>query len=82
MNESKVIALDKPEEDERDALTEFLRQGAWRMLAQTEEAEVEAGTKPCTRLIHIRGVHRRMWERRVSRKLPLTRVLPPWCSSR
>ena len=42
MDESKVIALEKPGEDERDALTAVLRQGAWRMLAQTVEEEVEA----------------------------------------
>ena len=42
MNENKVIALEKPGTDERDALTAVLRQGAWRMLAQTVEAEVEA----------------------------------------
>jgi len=42
MDESKVIALERPGEDERDALTAVLRQGAWRMLAQTVEAEVEA----------------------------------------
>ena len=42
MDENKVIALEKPGADERDALTEVLRQGAWRMLAQTVEAEVEA----------------------------------------
>ena len=42
MDENKVIDLEKPGEDERDALTEVLRQGAWRMLAQTVEAEVEA----------------------------------------
>ena len=39
MDEYKVIALQKPEADERDALTEVLRQGAWRMLAQTVEVE-------------------------------------------
>ncbi|MCH8843328.1 MAG: IS256 family transposase [SAR324 cluster bacterium] len=42
MDESKVIALERPGEDEQDVLTEVLRQGAWRMLAQTVEAEVEA----------------------------------------
>ena len=42
MDEHKVIALQKPGADERDALTEVLRQGAWRMLAQAIEAEVEA----------------------------------------
>ena len=42
MDENKVIALEKPGADERDALTEVLRQGAWRMLAQTVESEVEA----------------------------------------
>lgn len=42
MEESKVIALEKPGADERDELTEVLRQGAWRMLAQTIEVEVEA----------------------------------------
>ena len=42
MDESKVIALENPGEDQRDALTAVLRQGAWRMLAQTVEAEVEA----------------------------------------
>ncbi len=42
MKENNVIALEKPGQDERDALTEVLRQGAWRMLAQTVEAEVEA----------------------------------------
>lgn len=42
MEEHKVTALEKPGVDERDALTEVLRQGAWRMLAQTVEAEVEA----------------------------------------
>ncbi len=42
MEENKLIALEKPVEDERDALTEVLRQGAWRMLAQTVEAEVAA----------------------------------------
>ena len=30
MDENKVIALEKPGADERDALTEVLRQGAWR----------------------------------------------------
>ncbi len=42
MDKNKVIALEKPGEDERDALTAVLRQGAWRMLAQAVEAEVEA----------------------------------------
>ncbi len=42
MEENKVIALENPGADERDALTGVLRQGAWRMLAQTVEAEVEA----------------------------------------
>ena len=42
MDESKVIALERPGEDEQDVLTEVLRQGAWRMLAQTVETEVEA----------------------------------------
>ena len=41
MDESRVIALEKPGEDERDALTDVLRHGAWRMLAQAIEAEVE-----------------------------------------
>ncbi len=42
MEENKVIALENPGADERDALTGVLRQGACRMLAQTVEAEVEA----------------------------------------
>ncbi len=42
MEENKVIAPENPGADERDALTGVLRQGAWRMLAQTVEAEVEA----------------------------------------
>ncbi|MCH8882673.1 MAG: hypothetical protein IIA41_04135 [SAR324 cluster bacterium] len=42
MDENKEIALEKPGADEQDALTEILRQGAWRMLAPTVEAEVEA----------------------------------------
>ena len=42
MDEDGLIALENPGADERDALTEVLRQGAWRMLAQTVEAEVEA----------------------------------------
>ncbi len=42
MDESKVIALENPGAEGRDALTGVLRQGAWRMLAQTVEEEVEA----------------------------------------
>ena len=42
MDESKLIALENPEAEGRDALTDVLRQGAWRMLAQTVEEEVEA----------------------------------------
>ncbi len=42
MDENKMIALEKSRQDERDPVTGDLRQGAWRMLAQTVEAEVEA----------------------------------------
>ena len=42
MDESKAFALENPGADGRDALTDVLRQGAWRMLAQTVEDEVEA----------------------------------------
>ena len=42
MDESKVIALENPGAEGRDVLTDVLRQGAWRMLAQTVEEEVEA----------------------------------------
>ena len=41
MEESKVIALEKPGEDNKDSLTEVLREGARKMLAQAVEAEVE-----------------------------------------
>ena len=41
MDENRVIALENPGADERDMLTGVLRQGAWRMLAQAIEAEVE-----------------------------------------
>ncbi len=42
MDENKIVALETPGAASKDALTEVLRQGAWRMLAQTVEAEVEA----------------------------------------
>lgn len=42
MDDDRVIALENPGGDERDALTEVLRQGAWRMLIQAIEAEVQA----------------------------------------
>ncbi len=42
MDESNVIALETPGAGSKDALTEVLRQGACRMLAQAIEAEVEA----------------------------------------
>ena len=41
MDESKVVALEKGRGDERDVLTDVLRQGAWRLLAQAVEDEVE-----------------------------------------
>lgn len=41
MDESRVIALEKPGSGEKDALTEVLREGARTMLAQAIEAEVE-----------------------------------------
>ncbi len=41
MDESKVIALENPGEQESDALTDVLREGARKMLAQAIEAEVE-----------------------------------------
>jgi len=42
MDENKIVALETPEVGSKDALTDVLRQGAWRMLAQTVEEEVEA----------------------------------------
>ena len=42
MDENKIVALETPGATSKDALTEVLRQGAWRMLAQTVEEEVEA----------------------------------------
>ncbi len=42
MDENRLVALERPGATERDALTEVLREGAWRMLAQTVEAEVAA----------------------------------------
>ncbi len=42
MDENKIVASETPEAACKDALTEVLRQGAWRMLAQAIEAEVEA----------------------------------------
>ena len=58
MDEDRVIALENPGADERDALTEVLRQGAWRMLAQTVEAEVEAFVVAHE---HIRDEEGRRW---------------------
>ncbi len=62
MDENKEIALEKPGEDEKDALTEILRQGAWRMLAQTAEAEVEAivaAHEQCSVELHHRPLGQR-----------------------
>ena len=42
MDEHKVIALQKPAADERDALTEVLRTGACKMLAWAIEVEAAA----------------------------------------
>jgi len=42
MEENKIVAFETPGASSKDTLTEVLRQGAWRMLAQTVEAEVEA----------------------------------------
>jgi len=42
MDENNVNGLENPGAEGRDALTDVLRQGAWRMLAQTVEEEVEA----------------------------------------
>jgi len=42
MDENKIVALETPGATSKDALTEVLRQGAWRMLAQTVEEEAEA----------------------------------------
>ena len=39
MDENNVIALENPGADERNVLTVVFRQGAWRMLARTVEAE-------------------------------------------
>ena len=41
MEESRVIALEKPGSQEKDSLTEVLREGARKMLAQAIETEVE-----------------------------------------
>ena len=41
MEENKIVALETPEAADKDALTDVLRQGAWRMLAQAIEVEVE-----------------------------------------
>ena len=42
MDENNIVALETPGPASQDALTEVLRQGAWRMLAQAIEAEVES----------------------------------------
>lgn len=42
MDENKIVALETPGATSKEALTEVLRQGAWRMLAQTVEEQVEA----------------------------------------
>ncbi len=41
MDEDKVVALETPGTLSKDSLTDLLRQGAWQMLAQTVEEEVE-----------------------------------------
>ena len=41
MKESRVVALENPGSDEKDALNGILREGAQRMLAQAIETEVE-----------------------------------------
>ena len=41
MDENRVIALENPGSQKKDALTEVLREGARKMLAQAIEAEVE-----------------------------------------
>ena len=42
MEENKIVALETPGAASKDALTDVLRQGAWRMLAQAIEVEVES----------------------------------------
>ncbi len=42
MEEHKIVALETPGAASKDALTDVLRQGAWRMLAQVIEVEVES----------------------------------------
>ncbi|MCH8077885.1 MAG: transposase, partial [SAR324 cluster bacterium] len=42
MEENKSVALETPGAAGKDALTDVLRQGAWRMLAQAIEVEVES----------------------------------------
>ena len=42
MEENKSVALETPGAASKDALTDVLRQGAWRMLAQAIEVEVES----------------------------------------